>query len=100
MRRPGRAIFFLTIFFMLLLQMPLALSQAQSETEFRLVNSTSVWLTLYVDGTRSCSAPPGDQCVDLVVPGRHNVMAEAPDGRSISNSFDVPPGGFTWTITE
>ena len=82
-------------------QVPMAV-HAQSTAEFVLKNETSFWVTLYIDGSKSCSAPPGDQCVDLVSPGQHNVKAEQTDDPNnyITNTFDVPPEGFTWTITE
>lgn len=80
----------------------MSLTSLQAQTaEFVLKNETSVWLRLYVDGNESCSAPPGDRCVDLVTPGQHSVRAETiePNPRSVSNVFNMPIEGFTWTIT-
>jgi len=78
----------------------LTASQESTTAEFLMINATSVWLTLYVDGERSCSSPPGDQCTTLVSVGGHSVKAKAPDGRYVTRSVTVPAVGFTWTITE
>jgi|GEM_PF-4158575 len=75
---------------------------AAQDAEFVLVNNTSVWLSLFIDGSRSVSVPPGDQGVDLVTPGNHNFRAETLDGtgRYVTHSGYVPPEGKTWTVSE
>lgn len=102
MRRLAKLFFIVTVLSVVVsFQFSVAV-HAQRVAEFVLKNDTSFWVTLYIDGKKSCSAPPGDQCVDLVTPGRHNVKAEetANPKNYITNTFDVPPDGFTWTIYE
>jgi hypothetical protein len=69
---------------------------------FVLVNNTSTWLSLYIDGSRSVSVPPRDRGVDYVKVGFHNFKAVTLDntGRSVSRSGNIGPGGMTWTIDE
>jgi len=97
------------ILFLLLLGAPLfyvqsvqAAEYVAEETEFVLVNDTSTWLSLYIDGVKSVSVPPGDRGVDLISPGYHNFRAETIDdtGRYTTHSGYVPPEGKTWTVSE
>ena len=81
-----------------LIAAPAAFASAQAE--FVLINNTSQWLTLYVDGRKSCSVPPGDRCVDLIPVGNHSFKAVATDGRSASREGYIPPEGRSWTVTE
>ena len=69
--------------------------------QFVLVNNTSVWLSLFIDGRRSVSVPPGDQGVDAVTPGYHTFKAVTLDGsgRSVTHSGNVPAEGVQWTVT-
>jgi hypothetical protein len=76
--------------------------QVHASAEFVLRNQTTVWLSLYVDGRRTVSVPPGDQGTVLVVPGHHNFSAVTLDGtgRSVARSGRVSSNGATWTVTE
>lgn len=74
----------------------------KTRAELVLKNATSFSLTLSIDGEKSCSAPPGDQCVDLVTPGWHDLKAEEtfnPENY-VTRTANIPPEGATWTITE
>ena len=70
--------------------------------QFVFVNDCSFWLTLYINGTRSVSVPPGDKGVDLITPGWHNVRAEQTTDPTNFHAerFNIPPEGFTLTIYE
>lgn len=72
------------------------------ETEFTLVNACSYSLTLYIDGTKSVTVPPGDRGVVFVTPGWHNVRVEQTTDPThfITDRFDIPLGGFTLTVDE
>lgn len=74
--------------------------QAKQQAEFVLVNSTSSWLSLFVDGRRTISVPPGDRGVTLIWPGTYRFRAQTPDGRRVERSGYVGLAGQTWTITE
>jgi hypothetical protein len=71
-----------------------------AQAEFVLINATSQWLTLYIDGRKSVSVPPGDRGVDLITVGNHTFRAVTPDGRYATHQGYVPPEGKTWTVTE
>ena len=75
--------------------------QAQENAEFVLKNETPLWLSLFIDGKRTVSVPPGDRGVVLVTPGNHNFKAVTLDGtnRSATRSGHVSAAGITWTIT-
>jgi hypothetical protein len=71
-----------------------------AQAEFVLINATSQWLTLYIDGRKSVSVPPGDRGVDLIAVGNHTFRVVTPDGRYATHQGYVPPEGKTWTVTE
>lgn len=75
---------------------------AQGSAEFVLVNNTSVWLSLYIDGQRSVSVAPGDRGVDIVRVGFHRFEVVTLDGtdRRCTRSGEVGPEGKSWTIDE
>jgi hypothetical protein len=68
--------------------------------EFTLVNATSQWLSLFVDGQRTVTVNPGDRGVVLVSVGNHTFRAEATDGRFVQRTDYVSPAGATWTVRE
>ncbi len=77
-----------------------ATAQEVTTAEFRLVNATTVWLRLYIDGEGAGSAAPGDQTVSTVSVGTHTAQVVAPDGRTLTHTGTVPLGGLTWTVSE
>lgn len=81
---------------------PAAAPVAQGSAEFVLVNNTSVWLSLYIDGQRSVSVAPGDRGVDFVRVGFHRFEVVTLDGtdRRCTRSGEVGPEGSSWTIGE
>lgn len=93
---------FILVVPIILCLVPVISLQAGTTAEFVLKNDTSFWITLYVDGSRSCSAPPGDRCVDLVSTGKHTFKAAETKKPSnyIRRTINVPVEGFTWTIYE
>lgn len=68
--------------------------------EFTLVNNTSGWLSLFVDGRRTVSVPPGDRGTTLIRPGTHTFRAVTPDGRSVQRRGYVKSSGQKWTVSE
>ncbi len=77
-------------------------AEYQQSAELVVVNSTSVWISVFVDDVRTCSIPPGDQGVDFVSVGYHNFRAETLDGtQRFASRYDyLGENGATWTITE
>lgn len=75
------------------------------ETAVGLQNSSSYFLTFFVDGVNLGGVPAGDKSVDfLVTPGSHELRAEAyvnGEAISASRSAQIPAGYVcTWTVTD
>ncbi len=75
------------------------------ETAVGLKNSSSHFLTLFIDGVNVGGAPSGDRSIDFVVtPGEHTLRADAVIGGttvSASRTADIPAGYVcTWTVTD
>jgi hypothetical protein len=77
-----------------------AVPVSAADAEFVLKNMTKTWLSLFVDGKRTVSVPPGDQGVTLLKPGTHRFRAQTPDGRYVERVGNVPSQGQTWEVTE
>jgi hypothetical protein len=75
------------------------------ETAFGLKNSSSHFLTFFIDGENKGGVPSGDRSVDFVVtPGQRILRADAVIGGdtiSASRMADIPAGYVcTWTVTD
>jgi len=75
-------------------------TEAWDTAEITLVNNSSQWLQLYIDGVASCSANPGDQCTDLVDVGSHCLEAVATDGRSVRQCGNISEHGVRFVISD
>jgi len=75
--------------------------RAQSaKAEFTLVNDTSSWLSLFIDGKRTVSVPPGDHGTTLIHPGTYTFRAVMPDNRAVQRRGYVSSAGQSWTVSE
>ena len=77
---------------------PPALSQSGT---IRMVNTTSVYLTLSINGLYGCNTAPGTTCTVPWAAGSYQLRACASDGRCIHQPVTLGSGEtFTWTIYE
>ena len=54
---------------------------------------------LYVDGSFSCHAPPGQICTAQVPAGRHALSAQVGDQKAASDNVAISAfGTYTWTL--
>ncbi|MHC4605545.1 MAG: hypothetical protein ACYTAF_01245 [Planctomycetota bacterium] len=65
----------------------------------KLVNATSDYLTLHIDGVASATAPQGDVGWAQTTPGMHHLQAKGVHGEATAYA-EVPEGGLTWTVHE
>jgi len=63
------------------------------------VNKTSVYITVNVDGVYGCNTAPDTQCTIPVSEGHHVLDASDASGNSLRQEADIGPDGYTWTIT-
>jgi hypothetical protein len=75
-------------------------AMGQSGT-IRMVNTTSVYLTLSINGLYGCNTAPGTTCTVPWAAGSYQLSACASDGRCIYQPITLESGGtWTWTIYE
>lgn len=109
-RRVSRSVFMAVLLVaLLLLATQVAGAQCVAnptrETAVGLKNSSSHFLTFFIDGENKGGIPSGDRSADFVVtPGQHTLRAEAViNGETVSASrtTDIPAGYVcTWTVTD
>lgn len=74
--------------------------QTGSDAELLIVNATKGDIFPSIDNEAKGIIPYGDQQAYLVSVGRHSLYAKTLDGRYAETEANVPPEGFTWTVTE
>ena len=65
------------------------------------VNKTSSYVTVSVDGNYGCNTADHTTCTIPVSTGRHHLRAVRSDnGAVVEEDEDIPDSGMTWTLTE
>lgn len=84
----------------LLLSSAAAVAQADVST-LTFVDDSSVGLSLYVDHTARCYAPPHGSCKTDIDPGDHSLGAVTVDGDTVrERTMTVEAGyNYTWTVS-
>ncbi|MDE2227882.1 MAG: hypothetical protein KGL11_02425 [Alphaproteobacteria bacterium] len=65
------------------------------------VNNTSSYVTVSVDGNYGCNTADRTTCTIPVATGRHKLRAVRSDnGAAVEEDDDIPDAGLTWTLSE
>jgi hypothetical protein len=65
----------------------------------KVINNTSSYITVSVDGNYGCNTAPHTTCTIPVTTGFHRLRAVATDsGAVVEMPANISPDGYTWTI--
>jgi len=66
----------------------------------KVINNTSSYITVSVDGNYGCNTAPKTTCTIPVTTGFHRLRAVATDsGAAVEMPANISPDGYTWTIS-
>ncbi|HUZ34304.1 MAG TPA: hypothetical protein VMV19_19710 [Xanthobacteraceae bacterium] len=76
-------------------------ASAASAATLTVVNKTSSYVTVSVDGNYGCNTADHTTCTIPVSTGRHKLRAVRSDnGTAVEEADDIPDAGMTWTLSE
>ncbi|MDE2165306.1 MAG: hypothetical protein KGJ66_03075 [Alphaproteobacteria bacterium] len=76
-------------------------TSAANAATLTVVNKTSSYVTVSVDGNYGCNTADHTTCTIPVSTGRHHLRAVRNDnGAVVEEDDDIPDAGMTWTLSE